>query len=793
MSFNIKELLKNGPIVFDGGMGTMLQARGLKSGEASEHWNLTHPEEITDIHRLYYEAGSIVVSANTFGINPLKYDSETASKMIRAALDCAKSARTSFTDKERYIALDVGPCGRLLKPYGDFEFEAAVKAFAFVIREGEKNGADLIIIETMNDSYETKAAVIAAKENSKLPIIVSNVYDESSRLLTGADIPAMIALLEGLGVDALGMNCSLGPVQMRSLLPEFIRHTSTPVLVMPNAGMPKVVNGQTTYDITSDEFGTIMADMAAMGAHIIGGCCGTTPEYIANAVKKISGLDVAPVIDKNETVVSSYTHAVCFNKSPVLIGERINPTGKPKLKAALTSGDIGYILREGVSQQEQGAHILDVNVGLPGINEPDMLCCTVRELQAVTDLPLQLDTSDPLAMERAMRIYNGKPLVNSVNGKLESMSAVFPLVKKYGGTVIALTIDETGIPETARGRFEIAKRIVTEAEKYGIAKKNIIVDPLALTVSSNPSNALITLESIRLISTMLGVKTSLGVSNVSFGLPGRDKLNSAFFLAALEKGLSCAILNPFSEDMMSAYHSWKAIHALDTGFGEYIAYAAPCDTKKTVTQTDGAEETVGNAITKGLKEAAASAAKKLIDSLTPMEIINEHIIPALNTVGKGFEKKTIYLPQLLMSAEAAQSAFDIVKAAMPTIDDSSSRNEIIIATVKGDIHDIGKNIVKALLENFGFTVIDMGKDVDPQEICDEARKRGVSLVGLSALMTTTVPAMEETIRLLKIHCPYTKTIVGGAVLTPEYAKQIGADFYAADAMETVRFAQEMFK
>ncbi|MBE6949438.1 MAG: homocysteine methyltransferase [Ruminococcaceae bacterium] len=793
MSFNIKELLKSGPLFFDGGMGTMLQSRGLKPGEASEHWNLTHPEEIIAIHKSYYKAGSNIVTSNTFGVNPLKYDKETAAKMIEGALNCVKAARDSFDDGRRFVALDIGPCGRLLKPYGDLDFEDAVEAFGFVVREGAKNGADLIIIETMNDAYETKAAVIAAKENCNLPIIASNVYDESARLLTGADIPAMIALLEGLGVTALGMNCSLGPVQMRSLLPELVKHSSVPVLAMPNAGMPKVVGGKTTYDITAEQFGDIMAEMVEMGAQLIGGCCGTTPEYIANAVEKISGKAIVPVTDKNETVVSSYTHAVCFNEVPVLVGERINPTGKPKLKAALTSGDIGYILREGVSQQEQGADILDVNVGLPGLNEAELLCTAVRELQAVTDLPLQLDTSDPAAMEQAMRIYNGKPLVNSVTGKAESMAAVFPIVKKYGGAVIALTINEAGIPETAEGRFEIAENIVKEAAKYGISKKDIIVDPLALTVSSDPNNALITLESIRLITEKLGVKTSLGVSNVSFGLPGRDKLNSAFFLAALEKGLGCAILNPYSEEMMSVYHCWKALHALDTGFGEYIAYAAPNDAKKAASVSDSSSESLQSSIIKGLRDTSGSTAKKLLETVTPMEIINEHIIPALNIVGKGFEDKTIYLPQLLMSAEAAQAAFDEVRAAMPASDNDGPKNEIIIATVKGDIHDIGKNIVKALLENFGFAVIDMGKDVEPQTICDEAIKHNSPLVGLSALMTTTVPAMEETIKLLKKHCPDTKTIVGGAVLTPEYASRIGADFYAADAMEAVRCAQEMFK
>ncbi|MBQ6539920.1 MAG: homocysteine S-methyltransferase family protein [Oscillospiraceae bacterium] len=791
MAFDINKVLEKGPLIFDGGMGTMLQARGLKPGEASEQWNLTHPDELVAIHTEYCSAGSDIITANTFGVNMLKYDEETASSMIAAALDCAKKAKAGFPDGEKYVALDIGPTGRLLSPFGDLPFEEAVEAYSFIVKEGSKHGADLIIIETMNDSYETKAAVIAAKENCDLPVIASNVYDDQARLLTGADIPAMIAMLEGLGVAALGMNCSLGPDQMKSLLPEFVRHASVPILVMPNAGMPRVVDGKTSYDVTAPEFGKIMAEMVSMGAHIIGGCCGTTPDYIREAVKSIAGIPLSPVTDKNETVVSSYTHAVRFENVPVLVGERINPTGKPKLKEAIKKGDIGYILREGLAQEEKGADILDVNVGLPGIDEAEMLCAAVKELQAVTGLPLQLDTTDVNAMEQAMRCYNGKPLVNSVNGKQESMDAVFPLVKKYGGTLIALTIDETGIPGTAEGRLAIAERIMNEAAKHGIGKKDIIVDPLALTVSSDPRNAIVTLESLRLIKDRLGLKTSLGVSNVSFGLPGRDKLNAAFFVAALESGLGCAIMNPFSADLMASYHSWKAIRALDTGFKEYIAFAAPADAEKAEKKADQPTATLQGAIISGLKDEAGIAAAKLLETEEPLVVINDHIIPALNVVGKGFEDKTIYLPQLLMSAEAAQSAFEKVKAALPT-NDGEKGDAIIIATVKGDIHDIGKNIVKALLENFGFNVIDLGRDVDPEIVCSEAIKRKAKLVGLSALMTTTVPAMDETIRLLHEKCPGVKTMVGGAVLTPEYAEEIGADFYAADAMESVRYAQELF-
>ncbi|MBS7219957.1 MAG: homocysteine S-methyltransferase family protein [Clostridiales bacterium] len=791
---NFRDKLKNSRIVLDGGMGTLLQEMGLKPGEAPEIWNITNPGKITEIHREYYNAGSNVISTNTFGVNPLKYTDSEVEKMIEAAFLCAKKAAENFKG-DRYIALDIGPTGRLLKPLGDLAFEDAVSAFSKVVKEGVKNNADLIVIETMNDSYETKAAVIAAKENSELPIIVTNVYDESAKLMTGADIEAMIVMLEGLSVDALGMNCSLGPAQMKEFVPEFMKKSSIPVAVVPNAGLPRSENGKTVFDIDADEFSDIMADIVGQGVRIVGGCCGTTPDYIRKTVQKIKDIPVKEIYDKGITAVSSYTHAVRIEDEPILIGERINPTGKKRFKEALRNHDMEYILSEGISQHEKGVHILDVNVGLPEIDEKSIICEVVTELQVVSDLPLQIDTVDAEAMEAAMRLYNGKPMVNSVNGNQESMDKIFPLVKKYGGAVIALTMDHNGIPDTAEKRLLIAERIVKEAEKYGIGKKDIIVDPLALTISSDSESANVTLESIKLIKDRLDVKTSLGISNISFGLPNRDFITSAFYIMALENGLNCAIMNPYSTEMMKAYNSYKALRGMDKNCVEYINFASSLTVETvssaTVNTSYNADEPLKHSIIKGLREAAASYAEEMLKNCEPLEVINKHIIPALNTVGVGFEEKKIYLPQLLMSAEAATAAFEKVKNAMPS-NEGTSCGDIVIATVKGDIHDIGKNIVKVLLENFGFNVIDLGRDVEPELILKTAEKINCRLVGLSALMTTTVPSMEATIKILREKMPDTKIVVGGAVMTKEYADMIGADHYAPDAMDTVRYAQEIF-
>ena len=781
----IVELIKEKRIYFDGGAGTYLQSRGLKPGTPPEAWNMENPDVITDMHTAYLDAGCNVVTTNTFGVNQDKYDNYE--ELITAAINCAKKAVEGR--KDAYIAFDMGPTGRLLKPLGDLPFEDAVELFAANVKAAVKCGVDLIIIETMNDSYETKAAVLAAKENSDLPVFVTNVYDESGKLMTGASPEAMIAMLEGIGVDALGLNCSVGPDKMLNIIDRFTANASVPVIANPNAGLPVVECGETVYNIDADEFSEYMVKLAENGVNILGGCCGTTPEYMKKTIEKTAGIEYKLPDFKETTVVSSYTQAVFVGNKPVLIGERINPTGKKKLKEALKTNDLNYILSEGITQAEKGVHILDVNVGLPEIDEAIMMKKVITALQTVTDLPLQIDTSDPKVLEDAMRYYNGKPLVNSVNGELESMEAVFPLVNKYGGTVIALAMDKNGIPETAEGRIAVAKRIIEKAKEYGIDKKDIIVDPLALTVSSEPNGAIITLQAVNMLKEM-GIKSSLGVSNISFGLPKREIINSTFFANALENGLNCAIMNPFSEGMMNVYYAFNALHNLDTACGEYIKYADSFeDVKTTAPPTD---TSLKSAIVKGMSDMASKCAKQLLETVNPLDVINEHIIPGLNEIGKAFEEKKAYLPQLLMSAEAATAAFEEVKKVLPVTQTENNR-KVILATVKGDIHDIGKNIVKVLLESYGFTVIDLGRDVAPELVCETAVKNNCKLVGLSALMTTTVPSMEETIRQLHALDKNITVAVGGAVLNYEYAEMIKADFYGPDAMDMVRFTENFYK
>lgn len=794
MSFT--EYLRNNTVYLDGGMGTLLQSRGLKPGEYPERWNIEHPEVITSIHKSYFDAGSNVVCTNTFGANLLKFPEDELEEIIKAAVANAKAAGAQSTaSQKKFTALDIGPSGKLLKPLGDLDFEDAVAVFARTVELGVKYGVDLIVIETMNDCYETKAALLAAKEHSELPIIVSNAYGEDGKLMTGATPAAMVAMLEGMGADAIGANCSLGPKQLRPVVAELLENASVPVVLKPNAGLPRSVDGKTVFDVTAEEFAEEIADLMKDGVRVVGGCCGTTPEYIKALTELTSTLEPHPITDKNITAVSSYTHAVRFGEAPVLIGERINPTGKKRFKQALLENDMDYILNEGAEQQEKGVHILDVNVGLPDIDENEMLKNAVCELQAIIDLPLQIDTSDARAMETALRLYNGKAMINSVNGKKESMETVFPLVKKYGGLVVALTLDENGIPETADGRFKIAEKILKTAAEYGIGKKDIIFDTLAMTVSADNRAALATLESLGRIRKELGCNTSLGVSNVSFGLPNRDAVNGTFFALALQNGLSAAIMNPYSTDMMKTYYAYKALKGLDENCAEYIAAAdsftsAPAAVKaeKPKTSESFASE-LQRAVIKGFKDKAGELTRELLTTLQPLEIVNKEIIPALNTVGVGFEKRTMYLPQLLMSAEAAKSAFEVIKSFMADDEKNAKKSTFVIATVHGDIHDIGKNIVKLLLENYGFKVIDLGKDVPPEKIVETVMETHAPLVGLSALMTTTVPAMEETIKQLKEKAPWCKSVVGGAVLTQEYADKIGADKYAKDAMETVRYAE----
>ncbi|MGN0180292.1 MAG: homocysteine S-methyltransferase family protein [Monoglobaceae bacterium] len=794
---NILEYLENNIVYLDGGMGTLLQAEGLPPGELPERWNLTHAEVIRKIHKAYFDAGSNVINTNTFGANSLKFSDAELEKVISAAVENAKAARTeSAGSQPKFIALDIGPVGRLLKPYGDLEFEDAVECFKKTVQIGVKCGVDLIFIETMNDSYETKAALLAAKESCDLPVFVSNAYGGDGKLMTGASPEAMVAMLEGMGADAIGANCSLGPVQLRGVVERLLECASVPVLLKPNAGLPKSVDGKTVFDVDADEFAEEVTRQIRHGVRIAGGCCGTTPEYIRALAEKSSGVSPKPISDKNRTVVSSYTHTVCFGQRPVLIGERINPTGKKRFKQALKENDMGYILREGLAQQERGVHILDVNVGLPEIDEAEMLKSAVCELQAIINLPLQIDTADAAAMEGALRLYNGKAMVNSVNGKEESMRAVFPLVRKYGGVVVALTLDENGIPSSAEERFRIAERIIATAAEYGIEKKDLVFDTLAMTVSADAGAAMTAVTALNMIRHKLGCHTSLGISNVSFGLPSRDALNSGFYLSALENGLSAAIMNPYSEDMMKAYHAYLALHGMDENCAEYIAFMTSHSseekkTEKVASETDVKEE-LKSAVISGLRARAAELTDRLLEDEKPMDIVNSCIIPALDTVGKGFEEKRIYLPQLLMSAESASEAFEKIKLHMLSKkSDLEAKCKFVIATVHGDIHDIGKNIVKLLLENYGFDVIDLGKDVPPETVVDAVVKNNAPMAGLSVLMTTTVPAMEKTIELLREAAPWCKIVVGGAVLTREYADSIGADKYAADAMETVRYAEEI--
>ena len=793
----LRERLGKELLYFDGGMGTLLQERGLQPGELPETWNLLHAEEIREIHRKYIEAGSDIVLTNTFGANALKFhdDAYSLEEIVNAAVGHVKAAAEQAGNGRRiYTALDIGPTGKLLKPMGDLDFETAYEAYKEVMIYGEKAGADLIHIETMSDTYELKAAVLAAKENTSLPVFATTIFDERGKLLTGADVPSVVALLEGLRVDAFGINCGMGPEQMIPILEQITKYSSLPVIVKPNAGLPKQKNGQTYYDVSPEEFAEVMKKIVEMGAVVIGGCCGTTPDHIKAMADACRMIPIKPVEKKNFTMVSSYGQSVFLGTGSKIIGERINPTGKKRFKQALKEHDLDYILREGITQQDNGAHILDVNVGLPDIDEPALMKEVVQELQSVTSLPLQIDTVDVEAMEGALRIYNGKAMVNSVSGKQESMDKVFPLIQKYGGVVIGLALDENGIPADAEGRVQVAKKIIAEAAKYGIEKKDIVIDALAMTISSEPEGAKITLETLRRLRDEVGVCTVLGVSNISFGLPSRPIVNSIFYTMAMQNGLSVGIINPGSEDMMKAWYAFHALMALDSNCEKYIArYAQQPGT--TPVQAAGGKHTMTlkSAIERGLKEEASSITAELAEQKDALDIINEELIPALNNVGEGFEKGTVFLPQLLMSAESAKSAFAVLKERMDQSGEvQEKKGKVILATVKGDIHDIGKNIVKVLLENYSFDVIDLGKDVPPEKVVETVLEQDVHLVGLSALMTTTVVSMEETIRQLREKAPDCLVMVGGAVLNQEYADMIGADFYGKDAMQSVHYAQKAF-
>ena len=793
----LTEYLGKELLYLDGAMGTLLQEAGLQAGEYPEIWNITKADLLVDIHKRYFEAGSHIVLTNTFGANPIKFESSQYSleEIVTTAVHNAKLAKEQAQgEQKRYVALDIGPTGQLMKPFGTLSFESAYNAFAQVVRAGVKAGADLIYIETMSDTYEMKAAVLAAKEHSELPVVATFMFDETKKLLTGADIVSAVALLEGLRVDALGMNCGLGPKQMYPIMKEMATYTSLPLVVKANAGLPKQKDGETYYEVEPETFANEMQEMIALGVSCLGGCCGTTPAHIQALAASCRTKKCKPNTEKNRTLVGAYGAGVEIGEVPVIVGERMNPTGRKVLKQALQEQRYDVILKEGIAQEEQGAHILDINAGLPDIDEEQVLTQVVQELQGITSLPLQIDTSDIKAMESAMRIYNGKPMVNSVNGKQESMNEVFPLVQKYGGVVIALALDETGIPNTAEGRIRIAKNIIAEAKKYGIAKKDIVVDALAMTISSEPNGAKVTLETLTRLRKEVGVHTVLGVSNISFGLPSRAVVNSHFYSLALYAGLSVGIINPLAQGMKDAYYSYCALQNYDDNCMNYIEAYKDKTIEQKENKMPSEEMTLYTAIEKGLREDALFLSQQALQEIKPLAIIESMLIPALDTVGKGFEEGTVFLPQLLMSAEAAKAAFGAIKAHMgENGEEQRQAGKVILATVKGDIHDIGKNIVKVLLENYGFEVLDLGKDVEPQKIVDTAIQEGIVLIGLSALMTTTVTNMEITIRLIREQKPECKVMVGGAVLNQEYADMIGADFYGKDAMQSVEYAKKILR
>ncbi len=778
-------------LFLDGGMGTLLQECGLKPGELPETWNLINPEPVKEIHKAYLEAGADIILANTFGANSLKFP-ENLEEIVTAGIKNAKAAVTE-SGREAFVALDLGPTGKLLKPMGTLDFEDAVDIYKQVAAAGARAGADLIVIETMSDTYELKAAVLAAKEATNLPVIATVIFGENEKMLTGATPEAVVALLEGLRVDAIGMNCGLGPKQMKPIFAKMAEYASVPLVISPNAGLPRTEHGRTVFDVTPEEFAEDMAELVGMGAWIAGGCCGTTPAHIKALVDKCRDITPKALEDKDVTLVSSYSHAVEIGAKPVIIGERINPTGKSKFKQALRDHNIEYILEEGSRQVDAGAHILDVNVGLPEINEEAMMKEVVYELQSILDTPLQIDTTNVAAMEQAMRIYNGKPMINSVNGKDEVMKEVFPLVQKYGGTVVALCLDESGIPETVEGRLAIADKIYDTAAEYGIARKDIVVDALTMTMSTDDKSALVTLDTVKRIKEQ-GGRTVLGVSNISFGLPQRELINAAFFTMALQAGLSAGIINPNAKAMMQAYDTYLVLGGHDKQCVQYVEKYAVDKASAPAAASQTTQLSLRECIIKGFKEQAARATESMLKEKAPLPIINEELVPALDVVGQGFEKGTLFLPQLLMSAEAAKAGFEVIKDYMQKAGHAESKKAtVVLATVKGDIHDIGKNIVKVLLENYAYEVIDLGKDVPPEVIVAEVIKTNAPLVGLSALMTTTVASMEETICQIHEKAPWCRIMVGGAVLTQEYSDMIGADFYAKDAMQSVHFAEEVYK
>lgn len=797
--------------VLDGGMGTMLQSAGMSPEETTTEFGLAHPEILTRIHKKYIEAGADIVYASTFGTNRFKKKEIgecTLQEAVRIQVQAAVKAKELMAaqGREVAVAIDLGPLGELLEPMGTLSFEDAYDAFREVIQAG-CDLADLIVIETMTDLYEVKAAVLAAKETCDLPVVVTMTFEENGRTFTGVSLEAMALTLEGLGVDAMGINCSLGPVEIFPMAEKLRSLTDLPLVIKPNAGLPDPATG--AYDITCDQFVEKMEDFLKLGIELIGGCCGTTPEYIEGLAKiaaKFGGTEdsAKPSEDKKTLQVCSGNTVVTVDHVTV-IGERINPTGKKRLKQALLDEDFDYILSQAIEQIDAGAEILDVNVGVPSLDDVKMLPLVIKKLQSITGLPLQIDSGNPEAIEAALRVYNGKAIVNSVNGEEKVMENILPLVKKYGAAVVGLTLDENGIPNKAEDRFAIAKRILERALEYGIPRENVIIDCLTLTASAQQKEVVETLKAVRMVKEQLGLKTALGVSNISFGLPIRPIINRTFLTMAMECGLDLPIINPNSEDMMASIFAFHVLHNIDENatafierYGDAALETSKISQKKDTSVTGSSANGDGShdifyCIEKGMKADTVVAVEKLLQDHTEMELVNDFLIPALDKVGQGFEKGTIFLPQMLQAATAAQAGFDIVKTKLAESDkETVSLGQVVIATVKGDIHDIGKNIVKVIMENYGFQMIDLGRDVPPETIVETVKEKNIKLVGLSALMTTTLKSMEETIVAVKEAAPDCKVMVGGAVLTADYAEKIGADYYCKDAMKSVEAAQEVF-
>ncbi|MCI0502679.1 MAG: homocysteine S-methyltransferase family protein [Fusobacteria bacterium] len=792
-----KERLNKGEIIlFDGAMGTMLQANGMTGGELPERYNLEKPEIIEKIHLEYLVAGADVITTNTFGANSHKLEESglKVKEVIEAAVSCARKA-IEKNGQEAYVALDIGPVGQLMEPMGTLSFDDVYELVKEQVVAGEKAGCDLVLLETMTDIYELKAAVLAIKENTSLPVLTTMTFEANGRSLTGTDPETMVNILEGLGVDALGMNCSLGPIESKVILEDILKYATFPVMIQPNAGLPVIKEGKTVYSITEDQFVEAAAEFLEAGISILGGCCGTTPSYIGKLKQLVQGKRVVKRVVVFKTKISSPVTSLTIGEDFVIIGERINPTGKKKMKEALLEDNLQYIIEEAITQEKAGAHALDVNVGLPKIDEPAKIVEVIKLIQEISNLPLQIDSADIEALERGCRYYNGKALINSVNGKAESMEAVFPIAKKYGACIIALTLDEGGIPNTAEERYAIAKKIMDTAAGYGIPKENIIIDSLVLTASAQQKEVMETVKTLAMVKEKLGLKTSLGVSNVSFGLPNRPLINKTFLTMAMTMGLDVAIINPMNKDMIEAIDSFRVLANLDRDAVDFVArYGGQTEGEAVVSQKDRsvADYSLQEIIIGGLKDKAAEKTIEILKDKTPLEIVNGDLMPALNIVGDGFEKGKIFLPQLIQSAETVKASFGVLKEAMTKEGRSEvKKGKVILATVKGDIHDIGKNIVKVLMENYGFEVFDLGKDVDPDKIIAVAKEKEVDIIGLSALMTTTVKSMEETILKLRTSGVVVPVMVGGAVLTLEYADMIGADFYGKDAKEAVSIAHKV--